>query len=63
MHNPSAPLTDAQLRELIKDCGEKLVCYRVAHGGNYVGGKEYTTLMERIEKYLATTSPDAAPEA
>lgn len=36
---------------------EKLKLYRGQHSGEYVGGMEYTTLMELIDKALAERPP------
>jgi hypothetical protein len=43
----------AELRSLLSDAGEKLSLYRKAHSGEYIGGAEYTDLMQRIIAALA----------
>lgn len=39
-----------KLKQLLRDCSEKLALYRSQHSGVYVGGVEYGELQRRIEE-------------
>ena len=41
------------LKQVLRTAKNKLKCYRKEHGGNYVGGMEYTQLMKIIEEALS----------
>jgi hypothetical protein len=41
-------MTNQELAQLLSFCEQKLRLYREAHGGEYVGGMEYTALQRRI---------------
>ena len=42
-----------RLGQTLRTAKNKLKCYRKEHGGNYVGGMEYTQLMKIIEEALS----------
>lgn len=42
----------SELRALLMEARDKLRHYREAHGGEYVGGVEYSVLMNRIQEAL-----------
>ena len=41
------------LREALRHAREKLMLYRKAHSGEYIGGMEYSQLMRQIDAALA----------
>lgn len=43
----------ARLRDALTSAKEKLALYRKAHGGEYLGGVEYSELMRRIDAALS----------
>lgn len=40
------------LRQMLRNAREKLVLYRQAHSGEYIGGVEYNTLIHSIDAAL-----------
>lgn len=42
----------AKLEDALRRAKQKLVLYRAEHGGEYIGGTEYTNLMEIIDAAL-----------
>ena len=55
---PQALLNEAAnridlLRQVLRTTKNKLRHYREEHGGNYVGGMEYTQLMQMIQDALS----------
>lgn len=47
------------LRLTLKKCKEKLGLYREAHGGEYVGGTEFTQLIAEIDRAAGQSPPPA----
>lgn len=47
-----------RMRTALKHSKEKLELYRAAHGGEYVGGMEYTRLIAEIDKLLSDSEPE-----
>ncbi len=41
-----------QLRIVLKEAKKKLQLYRAQHSGEYIGGMEYTMLMQLIDEVL-----------
>ena len=46
----------------IEDAKEKLGYYRQAHGGNYLGGVEYTTLIQSLDAAIAKLTSNERPQ-
>ena len=43
------------IRQTLIDCREKLTLYRQQHSGEYIGGVEYTQLLNSIDIALGST--------
>ncbi len=49
----------AQLEQTLRNAREKLVLYRQAHSGEYIGGVEFNTLIHSIDAVLTPVSGGA----
>jgi hypothetical protein len=47
-----------QLEQMLRNAREKLLLYRKAHSGEYLGGVEFTTLMRSIDAALSDSQSD-----
>jgi hypothetical protein len=50
----------AFLEQMLRNAREKLVLYRQAHSGEYIGGVEFNTLLHSIDAALDYASDTAA---
>jgi len=50
-----------QLRQMLRNAREKLVLYRQAHSGEYIGGVEFNTLIRSIDAVLTPNSGSVKP--
>ena len=49
-----------QLEQMLRNAREKLLLYRKAHSGEYLGGVEFTTLIRSIDAALDDSQSDTA---
>ena len=47
-----------QLAAMLRNAREKLLLYRKAHSGEYIGGVEFQTLMNSIDAVLGDSQSD-----
>lgn len=51
----------AHLEQMLRNAREKLVLYRQAHSGEYIGGVEFTTLINSIDAALTPVETEVKP--